>query len=287
MISCELDEDQLSIISRFKTSLREDIKVELELREACTLDEAYKIALRLDGFFKKNPRYTNLNQSRTFNRGQGNSSPNIPPNSNRNASMNNSLPKTTQFTNAFPRTNTNVKCFNCQKIGHVKTNCPKLALVIDTFEPLPDDTNEEIELQNEVYELDEAMINYNEDFSQIIDLMRKLCLQTSQEHSLRTAIFFTYIKIGNDFYKVIIDSGSSVNATSEKALKQLGLPFEKHPNPYEVSWVINSSLPIDKRCLLNIKILSYEDQVWLDVVPMDIGSIILGRQWLYENDDRI
>ena len=83
---------------------------------------------------------------------------------------------------------------------------------------------------------------------------------------------------------MIIDSGSSVNAISEKALKKLGLPFEEHPNPYKVSWVINSSLPIDKRCLLNIKILSYEDQVWLDVVPMDIGSIILCRPWLYDND---
>ena len=131
------------------------------------------------------------------------------------------------------------------------------------------------------------MINDNEDISQIFNVMRKLRLQTSEEHSLRTAIFFTYINIGNDFYKLIIDSGSSVNAISEKALKQLGLPFEKHPTPYKISWVINSSLPIDKRCLLNIKILSYEDQVWLDVIPMDIGSIILGRPWLYDNDVRI
>ena len=206
MISCELGEDQLSIISRFKTGLREDIKVELELREVSILDEAYKIALRLDGFFKKNPRYSNLNQSRTLNRGQENSPPNLPLNSNRNVSTNNSLPKTTQFTNSFPRTNPNVKCFNCQQVGHVKTSCPKLALVIDNYEPLPDDTNEEIELENEVYELDEAMINDSENFSQLINVMRKLCLQTSQEHSHRTAIFFTNIKIGSDFYKVIIDS---------------------------------------------------------------------------------
>ena len=51
--------------------------------------------------------------------------------------------------------------------------------------------------------------------------------------------------------------------------------------------MINSSLHVDKRCLLNIKILSYEDYVWLDVVPMDIGSIILCRPWLYDNDVRI
>ena len=277
MISCELDEDQLSIICRFKTGLREDIKVDLELREVYTLYEGYKIALRLDGFFKKNPIYSNLNQPRTFNRGQGNNPPNIPPNSNLNVGMNSSLPKTTQFTNPTPRTNSTLRCFNCQQIGHVKANCPKLALVMDNSNPLPTNDDKELELEDEIYELDAAMINENEDISQIINLMRNLCLQTSQEHSLRTAIFFTNIKIGNDFYKVIIDSGSSVNAISEKALKQLGLPFEKHPNPYKISWVINSSLPIDKRCLVNIKILSYEDQVWLDVVPMDIGSIILGR----------
>ena len=135
MISCELDEDQLSIISRFKTGLREDIKVELELREVSTLDEAYKIALRLDGFFKKNPRYSNLNQAHTFTRGQGNSSPNIPPSSNLNVGMNSSLPKTSQFTNPTPRTSSSIRCFNCQQVGHVKTNCPKLALVMDSSNP--------------------------------------------------------------------------------------------------------------------------------------------------------
>ena len=131
------------------------------------------------------------------------------------------------------------------------------------------------------------MINDSEDFGQLLNVMRKLCLQTSQEHSLRTAIFFTYIQIGNDFYKMIIDSGSTVNAISEKALKHLGLRFEKHPSPYKVSRVTSSSLPVDKRCLLTIKFLSHEDQVWLDVVPMDIGSIIIGRPWLYHNDVRI
>ena len=223
MISFELDEDQLSIISRFKTGLREDIMVELELREVSTLEEAYKIALRLDNFFRKNPWYNNLNHNRTFTRGQGNNSPNLSPNSNRNVSISNSLPKTTQFMNPSPRTNSTIRCFNCQQVGHVKTNCPKLALVMDASEPLPAHNNEELELENKIYELDETTINDNEDFSQTISVMIKLCIQTSQEDSLRTTIFFTYIKIGDDFYKVIIDIGSNVNAISEKALKQVGL----------------------------------------------------------------
>ena len=73
-----------------------------------------------------------------------------------------SLPRTTQFTNPTPRSNSTIRCFNCQQVGHVKTNCPKLALVIDNSEPLLDDTNEDIELENEVYELDKAMIYDND-----------------------------------------------------------------------------------------------------------------------------
>ena len=134
----------MSIISRFKTGLREDIKVELELREVSTLDEAYKIALRLDRFFKKNPRYSNRNQPRTFNRGQGNSPPNLPLNSNSNVGMNSSLPKTAQLTNPTPRTNSTIRCFNCQQVVHVKTSCQKLALVMDDSNALPTNDNKEL-----------------------------------------------------------------------------------------------------------------------------------------------
>ena len=88
--------------------------------------------------------------------------------------MNNSLPKTTQFTNPSPRTNSIIRSFNCQQVRHVKTNCPKLALVMDTSGPLLDDTNEQIELENKIYELDEEMINESEDYSQTISVMRKL-----------------------------------------------------------------------------------------------------------------
>ena len=75
-----------------------------------------------------------------------------------NLGMISSLPKTTQFTNPTPRTNSTIRCFNCQQVGHVKTNCPKL----DNSEPLLDYTNEDIELENEVYVLDEAMIYDND-----------------------------------------------------------------------------------------------------------------------------
>ena len=84
-----------------------------------------------------------------------------------------------------------------------------------------------------------------------------------------------------------MDNGSSVNAISQDASTKIGLEAQKHPSPYHVTWVNSNSIPIDKRCLLNLKTLSYDDQVWVDVLPMDVGSILLGRPWLYDHDVKI
>jgi hypothetical protein len=33
-----------------------------------------------------------------------------------------------------------------------------------------------------------------------------------------------------------------------------------------------------------MKILDYHDEIWCDVIPMDVGHVILGRPWLYDLD---
>ena len=74
-----------------------------------------------------------------------------------NEDMTSSLPKNTQFTNPTPRTTSTIRCFKCRKIGHVKTNCPKLAIVMDDSNPLPINDNMKFELEDEIYELDKAI----------------------------------------------------------------------------------------------------------------------------------
>uniref|UniRef100_A0A2N9G1A2 CCHC-type domain-containing protein n=1 Tax=Fagus sylvatica TaxID=28930 RepID=A0A2N9G1A2_FAGSY len=66
--------------------------------------------------------------------------------------------------------------------------------------------------------------------------------------------------------------------------KCLGLKLIPHPNPYKVSWVDTSSIDIKERCLLPIQFMSYKDEIWCDVIPMDVGHVILGRPWLYDLD---
>ena len=64
---------------------------------------------------------------------------------------------TTQFTNPTPRCNSLIRCFNCRQIDHIKTNCPKLAIVMDDSNPLPTNGSKKFELEDEIYELDKAI----------------------------------------------------------------------------------------------------------------------------------
>uniref|UniRef100_A0A2N9IMT1 Reverse transcriptase zinc-binding domain-containing protein n=1 Tax=Fagus sylvatica TaxID=28930 RepID=A0A2N9IMT1_FAGSY len=87
-----------------------------------------------------------------------------------------------------------------------------------------------------------------------------------------------------DVPRLIVVSGSCINAVSSSLVTRLGVKLIPHPNPYKVSWVDTSSIDIKERCLLPIQFMSYKDEIWCDVIPMDVGHIILGRPWLYDLD---
>ena len=98
----------------------------------------------------------------------------------------------------------------------------------------------------------------------------------------RTTIFHTFIKIGNHVRKIILDNGSCVNAVSPDTVNLLGLHITPHPNSYRVSWIDATSVPVSTRCLVPITFASYHDQVWCDIIPMKVGSILLKRPWIYD-----
>ena len=102
--------------------------------------------------------------------------------------------------------------------------------------------------------------------------------------ALRTSIFYTYVKINGQVCKLIVDSGSCVNAVSNTMIPRLGLATHPHPTPYDVSWINTTSLPVRLQSRVPLRISTYDDIVLYDVIPMKIGSIILGRPWLYDHD---
>ncbi|CAA7396920.1 unnamed protein product [Spirodela intermedia] len=104
------------------------------------------------------------------------------------------------------------------------------------------------------------------------------------EDALRTSIFYTSVKINGQVCKLIVDSGSCVNAVSDVMVRRLGLVTTNHPSPYDVYLVDTTSLPVRLQCRVPLRVSTYDDHVLCDVLPTKIGSIILGRPWLYDND---
>ena len=100
----------------------------------------------------------------------------------------------------------------------------------------------------------------------------------------RSVIFQTYTKCGDKTYKVIIGSGSCINAVSSSIVSRLGLKLTPYPNPYKVSWVDTSFIAIKERCVVPLQFLTYKAEIWCDIIPMDVGHIILGRPWIYDLD---
>ena len=81
-----------------------------------------------------------------------------------------------------------------------------------------------------------------------------------------------------------MDSESCVNAVSFKMIEKVGWKAEPYLHPYKVSWINSTALDVKQQCLVSIEFDIYKDKIWCDVVTMDVGQIILGRPWLYDND---
>ena len=101
---------------------------------------------------------------------------------------------------------------------------------------------------------------------------------------LRTAIFSTFTKIAGSIIKILVDSRSVVNAVAAASIPTLGLRPERHPTPYKAMWINEVSLAVTHRCLLPLRVAGYAVEIWCDVLPMGVGSVLLGRTWLYDYD---
>jgi len=53
----------------------------------------------------------------------------------------------------------------------------------------------------------------------------------------RTTIFHMFTRIGGRSYKVIVYSGSCINAVSFTVITKFGVKVVPHPHPYKVTWI--------------------------------------------------
>ena len=77
---------------------------------------------------------------------------------------------------------------------------------------------------------------------------------------------------------MIIDGGSTNNLVSEEMVSKLKLKREKHPQPYQISWVKDDhKVLVSEKCLVKFKIGSYHDKFLYNIIPMDVYHLLLER----------
>ena len=202
------------------------------------------------------------------------------------------------------RLGSRLQCFKCNRVGHIAARCPSRALVIqeddekikDVEELVYDPNVEETQEVKAEWEDDPSYLACNKAISPQVDDFKDfgvprvnvvrcaLIEQRDTDDWQRSDIFQTYTKCGDKTCKVIIDSGSCINAVSSNVVSCLGFKLTSHLNPYKVSWVDTSSIAIKESCVVPLQFLTYKAKIWCDVIPMNVGHIILGKPWLYDLD---
>lgn len=71
---------------------------------------------------------------------------------------------------------------------------------------------------------------------------------------------------------------------SEEAVDKLGITREKHPAPYTLGWLNNTSnIHITQRAIVPFSIGPYyRDRIYCDIAPVDFCHLLLGRPWEYD-----
>ena len=73
-----------------------------------------------------------------------------------------------------------------------------------------------------------------------------------------------------------------MNVVSKDAVKLLNLNVEPYPNPHRVAWLNDHTLHVAQRCLVSIQMGDYKDEIYYDVLTMDVSHVLLGRPWFYD-----
>ena len=170
------------------------------------------------------------------------------------------------------------------RAGHIASECPNrpvVALVEEYEAEEEEDVEEAIESDHE--DKDELTMP-DHGTSLVVQRSLKIGAAACEENWLRSNVFHTRCTSKDRVCLVIIDSGSFENCVSLEMVQKLDLKMDPHPKPYKLSWLQEGSdIKVKHRCLVSFTIgKHYQDEVWCDVVPMDVCHLLLGRPWQYD-----
>ena len=126
----------------------------------------------------------------------------------------------------------------------------------------------------------------NLEVGRLLVMMRSLSIDSMHEEEVqRSNIFHTKCRINEKVCLMTIDGGSCTNIVSTLLVEKLGLPTTKHPHPYRLQWFSDrGEEKVNLQTKITFTIGKFSDEVLCDVVPMEVGHLLLGRPWIYDRD---
>ncbi|KAG7558942.1 Retrotransposon gag domain [Arabidopsis thaliana x Arabidopsis arenosa] len=271
----ELQDSEQQLIARFIGGLRQQIQHTLNLFHPLSLAEAHQQALTVEAQTRGNFSGWSASSSRTP-RTTLLPSPNAEP-----------TPTKTETTivpidtNRQSRSGT-LRCFSCGELGHRQSACPtrnRRGLLLDN-------TGRDVEVIYDEDDTDDVLVEELEADSGPLLMLRRSCLapRSQSEPPQRHNLFHSRCTIGGKVCTFIIDSGSCENVIAESAVKKLSISDEPHPVPYKLAWLQKGNdVNVTRRALVAFSIgEAYKDQLYCDVVPMDVCHLLLGRPWEFD-----
>ncbi|XP_078440850.1 zinc knuckle (CCHC-type) family protein [Wolffia australiana] len=272
---CKLVESPQIQIAFFVHGLRSDLGVRVLEQNPSTVDLAYSL-VKSNEYSHDDTTPTTTIAPRVSNSSSSTSStPRAAPGGTRGAqatprpatptptpmpALVPSTPSAVSTARALVAAHEPMQCFKCKGFGHRRAECPSLLHMDIHGNPVDAPPEDDLEVDEYPGESPKG-----EDYEEPIGYIQ-----------ITPIVWRTY--------KLIVDSGSCVNAIFEDTARKLGLTLVLHPTPYNVSWIDASTLPVRMQCYVPLKMSTYDEQVLYDVLPPKIGSIILGRPWLFDHD---
>ena len=271
--------DQFAVCTRFVNGLiRFDIQRMVKLHALHTVEDAYQKALEVDKFIRPSS-FVHTGQSKSQSMS---SNSNTRPNNiwSQESSLCNSLLVASPIESKA--SNSSIVCRKCHHKGHITSCCPQRALTLDFEQSSLEDEEDQI-VDHLGYSSDEDDLHEDCDDKACVGVVRCVLSTTVDNDNWKhTSIFHTIIQSRDKKCQLVIDGGSSMNVVSKDAVKLLNLKVEPHPNPFRVAWVNDHILPVAQKCLVSIQTGDYKDEIYCDVLPMDVAYVLLGSPLLYD-----
>lgn len=277
-------EDQL--VSIFLGGLRIQLKVPLQQFNPTSVSEAYQCAVSTE--LQLRPQFQNTATRNRF----------IPAPDLSSPATNDSTTITRQSVsrpavvseirnNSRPSRPNALRCYSCGEPGHRQTACPNSTRRGLVIQDIDSDQGPKYDDYGDSDPPNDNVENAFGDEGQLLVLRRNCFLPWAPDESwIRSNLFHSMCTINEKICHLIIDSGSCANIISAEAVHKLSLKTEPHPFPYSQVWIsTGSTIRIAQQALVTFSIgKTYKDTIHCDVVQMDVGHLLLGRPWQYDQD---